>query len=344
MKPLTFTFIVLLFLSDLYAAESALWKDFLDSQKGKGVPVLPDFSYAGYAHGERPIPKISGPIFRVEDYGAKADDNDNDSEAVQKAIDACAQAGGGVVLFSKGTYLINEDWDTATKPRLMISNSGVVLRGAGKDEGGTILYSPKEMQPENPQNMWTGRPPIAARGFSYGSKKSQIKKSAPMNGFEITLSEGHPFAVGDRLMVRLIQKGALAAAMIAPREWAERWKAGVYIREFHEVAEVRGAKVRLAEPLMIAIDDSGAWDAQEVKFLSNIGFENLRFRGAWKDKFVHHRSWLDDSGWRGLQMVGVENSWVDQCVFENMNWALHVQLCRQVTVQNVDIIGTPEHF
>lgn len=340
----TFTALFLPLVVQVHSADSALWKDYLDSKAGKSTPVLPDFSYAGYAHGDKPLPKIAGPVFRVEDYGAKANDEVNDSEAIQKAVDACAAAGGGVVLFSKGVYLINEDLDTATKPRILVSNSGVVFRGAGKDAQGTVLYSPKEMQPENPQNMWTGRPPIAARGFSYGGKKAKIKKSAPMNSFEIALNEDHTFSVGDRLMIRMIQKGEAAAAMIAPRVWEERWKAGVYVREFHEIAEVRGAVVRLAEPLMIPIGDPTAWDAQEVKFISNVGFENLRFRGAWKGKFVHHRSWLDDSGWRGLQMVGVENSWIDQCVFEDMNWALHVQLCRQVTVQNVDIIGTPAHF
>jgi hypothetical protein len=95
---------------------------------------------------------------------------------------------------------------------------------------------------------------------------------------------------------------------------------------------------------MTAIDEQGDWSVQEVTFISNIGFENLRFKGNWKEGFVHHRSWRDDSAWRGLLMTGVENSWVRHCVFEDMNWALSVNSSRQVTVEDVRIIGTPAHF
>lgn len=38
-------------------------------------------------------------------YGAKADGKTNDAIAIQKTIDACAKAGGGVVIFDKGVFL-----------------------------------------------------------------------------------------------------------------------------------------------------------------------------------------------------------------------------------------------
>ena len=34
-------------------------------------------------------------IYRVADFGAKADDATNDAPAIQAAINACARAGGG---------------------------------------------------------------------------------------------------------------------------------------------------------------------------------------------------------------------------------------------------------
>ncbi|MDL2243380.1 glycoside hydrolase family 28 protein [Bacteroidales bacterium OttesenSCG-928-J19] len=42
--------------------------------------------------------------FRVNDYGAAADTNKLSTEAIQNAIDACAQSGGGRVTFSPGHY------------------------------------------------------------------------------------------------------------------------------------------------------------------------------------------------------------------------------------------------
>lgn len=47
----------------------------------------------------------AGENFYVEDYGACGDGTTINTVAIQKAIDACSVAGGGVVLFSKGSYV-----------------------------------------------------------------------------------------------------------------------------------------------------------------------------------------------------------------------------------------------
>ncbi|MBN1804333.1 MAG: glycoside hydrolase family 28 protein [Sedimentisphaerales bacterium] len=44
--------------------------------------------------------------FNACDYGAKADGKTVCTEAIQKTIDTCAEAGGGTVIFSPGTYLL----------------------------------------------------------------------------------------------------------------------------------------------------------------------------------------------------------------------------------------------
>ena len=46
-----------------------------------------------------------GRVFDVSTYGAKGDGKTIDTEAINKAIDAAAQAGGGTVFFKAGTYL-----------------------------------------------------------------------------------------------------------------------------------------------------------------------------------------------------------------------------------------------
>ena len=44
-------------------------------------------------------------VFNVSDFGAIADGTTLNTQAIQAAIDACEQAGGGIVTFSPGNYL-----------------------------------------------------------------------------------------------------------------------------------------------------------------------------------------------------------------------------------------------
>src|SRR5579859_5194780 len=45
------------------------------------------------------------PVFGVASYGTKGDGKTNDGAAIQKAIDACAKAGGGTVNLPSGNFL-----------------------------------------------------------------------------------------------------------------------------------------------------------------------------------------------------------------------------------------------
>ncbi|HWC99078.1 MAG TPA: glycoside hydrolase family 28 protein [Candidatus Sulfopaludibacter sp.] len=52
-----------------------------------------------------PLGRAATHSFDVRDSGAKGDGKTKDTAAIQKAVDACAQAGGGIVYVSPGTYL-----------------------------------------------------------------------------------------------------------------------------------------------------------------------------------------------------------------------------------------------
>jgi len=61
--------------------------------------IIQDFSYAGYANGEKAIPDMAEArrFDVVADFGADASGVADATESIQKAINAASAAGGGVV-------------------------------------------------------------------------------------------------------------------------------------------------------------------------------------------------------------------------------------------------------
>ncbi len=98
--------------SRLYGCAGELW-----DPTGR----LPDFSYAGYMAGERPIPSLPQPQDSVKSFGAVGDGVTDDTAAIVAAINA-ATADQPVVYFPPGTYVVSQRIDVY---------STVVLQGEG---------------------------------------------------------------------------------------------------------------------------------------------------------------------------------------------------------------------
>ena len=99
---------------------------------------LPDFSFAGYRNGLSAVPRASGTVVDVDDFGAAANDGKDDTKAVLAAIaKANGTAGPVIVRFSAGRYRISEV--------LRIERSDFVLQGAGSGPGGTLLHFPRPL-------------------------------------------------------------------------------------------------------------------------------------------------------------------------------------------------------
>ena len=72
-----------------------------------------------------------GGMFNVRDFGAQGDGRTMDSPAIQKAIDACAAAGGGTVRLAPGAYLSRPLFLRGNNLTLAL-DKGALLQGTGE--------------------------------------------------------------------------------------------------------------------------------------------------------------------------------------------------------------------
>jgi len=86
-----------------------------------------------------------GYSFNVKTFGAAGNGTTLDSPAINKAIDACAQAGGGTVYFPAGTYLCGSIH--------LRSNIHLLI-----DAGATILGAPQSMNVYDETEPWVNNP------------------------------------------------------------------------------------------------------------------------------------------------------------------------------------------
>lgn len=76
----------------------------------------------------------TAPVYNVKDYGAVGNGTTDDTTDIQAAISACNTAGGGIVWFPEGTYLISST--------LSVTGSSIALLGTGAGfDGNDVNYA-----------------------------------------------------------------------------------------------------------------------------------------------------------------------------------------------------------
>jgi hypothetical protein len=339
-------FLLLAAVHPLGAVDSALWQDFVDAVADDRTSTLPDFSHAGYGFSETPIPDLAGPIYNVTAYGAVADDGQSDRDAIQAAVDAVETAGGGIVLFPAGVFHLNTAADAETP--IIIRSGGVVLRGAGRDEGGTSLLMERNLEALDENDLTST--PFMIQVKPTGTTESVITTVTGFSrreGRTLTVANAGNLSEGQWITLSLRDPDAVPAFLhpyTADELWTRLETEGIQVKERHRIASISGQVLTLAEPLHVEVDPVYDWEIRSYPHVEGIGFEDIRFVGGWTGPFVHHRSALDDGGWSGLEIDRAVHSWVRRCVFENWNYGIQLDSCSAFSVQEVSFEGAGAHY
>lgn len=297
----------------IHAAESTTWLDYVAAKDAGTEPNMPDFSYAGYHRGEDPIPVVNHTVFDVTQapYNAVPDDQNDDTAAIQAAIDDAEANGSGIVFLPKGRYIATG---------LVVNGNNIVVRGEGALPGGTEIFGQAQGQ------MITFKP------FSTGNKSTitTVTGNAARETFELQVADVSALSVGQ--MVSLYSRDPninLLNEFFAPFTPAgsETLSKGVQVNSRHVITAINGNTLTFAEPIHYDVNANYAWEIRKPgNYLTEVGLEDIALVGNFTNDttFVHHRSTVDDSGWKGARFSHIHNSWARRVRVTDANHGIDV--------------------
>ena len=225
--------------------------------------IIPDFSNAGYMGGGVMLPIVPN---KVTLWGVEGDA----TPIIQAAIDSVsampADANGfrGAVLLRAGYYELDGT--------LTINTHGVVLRGAGQDELGTILFARGNTRRNTLiQVSGTERPVVDST-----TVKRITDDYVPVGARTFTVENARGYKVGDTVYVRRYGN-AEWITFIGMDE--KRWRPFT-IPYDRIITAIDGNKITVDAPIMCAIETQ--WGGGDIiKYsapgrVTKVGIENLR--------------------------------------------------------------------
>ena len=354
-----------------------VWTDYLAN--GPSGNRLPDFSYAGYAMGRRPVPLISGPVFNATHppFNARPDDGQDDTAAIQGAIDAAADAGGGVVFLPRGRYEIHS---TAAAPFLQIDHSGIVLRGDGSDDAGTILHLGSPGKADGVRRLgsvparkearhWAAVAIIGEEGrkeltryngdVRRGARVVGVTDSRALNPGQTVIVEfvdpaidpRHPAADKADLAAQLtapFKLGAVQTDTFGPSARAHTW-----LVKIEEIIDAQ--TIRLSRPARF--DQWLRYHPRIYTFsgVHDVGIEHLRIQSNWPGGYRHHKPFTDSHGvvvrtakeqdylWNGIWISHASDGWVRDVTFKDLTQGIIVSRSSDLTLQDIEFHGLDGH-
>ena len=314
---------VFLALADCAAARpSVLWGERGESHDPAGL--LPDFSFAGYERGEKPIPERAAEV-SVKDFGALGDGKADDTAAFQRAV---KEAAGKCIGIPAGRYILSDVIEVGT--------SDTVLKGAGT--GKTTLVFTKGLETLRPKAAETGGgKPTTAWSWSGGLVwfkganpvgavlATVAAPGAKRGATSVPVEDVAKLAVGQEVAIEVKDDSAGSLVKHIFRDNPEdsaKLTGKLAYRYAARIREIRGKDVVLDRPLRF--DLRPEWTASLRGFspkLQHSGIEDLTFdfprqpyRGHW-----------EEDGFNAVQFDNLAHCWARRLVIHNADSGIYAK-------------------
>lgn len=305
----------------------------------RGDRIL-DWSHCGYRQSEVPIPFV--PVVETVDpppgeprpvAGMAYPDGPDSRERIQAAVDRAAarekapSGARGAVLLKRGTYFLNGSLRVP---------SGVVLRGEGDDENGTVLIAQATAAGEAIIQVGD---PDATIGHAGEATAVRIADSyLPSGSTELSLQDASRFKPGDLVCVRktvsqawidLLGMGERLRHIRGGREGMNKrpWKPESYQFPHHRrITRVDGNSITLDAmlPQSFATEHGGGevFKVEASALASETGVESLRIVSNYDTTVEDTGKDADFRNFKtGIDVGGAVDSWVRDCTVLHVSFA-----------------------
>ena len=273
---------------------------------GNGSTLI-DYSYAGYKRGEEPIPDVK--VVKTID----ANYRDNHTSLIQNAINEVAALPleqRGAILLKAGTYVISDT--------IKITASGIVLRGEGQGENGTVIYDTRKVD---------GNTSLQIKGAGNytavsGSKTTLVNDYVPMGQTTLKLSAVNSYQAGDHLKIICSPNQLWVQTLgmdVIPGSGKTQWTPNEYVIIYERVitaVDSANSTVTIDTGIPLTLDKVYYSVAVEEIVdhkdrITEVGVENLRLLSYYDDTIKDEKGRLVDNNHTGtpLSFSNCRNCW-----------------------------------
>lgn len=262
---------------------------------------VPDFSHAGYAGGGVPLPLLPTRV-RV------APVDGDDGARIQGAIDYVSSLAPDANGFRGAVELTAGRFDVAGQIRL--ATSGVVLRGAGDAEGGTVIVA-------------TGTDRRALIEVAGVDRRRTLAKPVavtdeyvPVRANVLRVADASGLAVGQRVMIERASTMEWIRALgldVAPGRQIFQWKPGqVNVVWERVITAIDGRALTIDVPLTTALEAKLApatvTPFVQEGYLEQMGIEDVRCESS----FDPTNPLDEQHAWNAIDLHAVRDGWVSR--------------------------------